>query len=212
MSGFVLVNNILVSSGVRIVVKRCRTAYSAETLVVMRTEKIKSIIKRSEKMDEVVTCMCGCQSWVIGKSGIRCSKCSHWIYGLEINMDITKLNKEIELQKIQIKHIPGKNAPPLSTKITIATSIEGQVLEVFNDWSHVLAGSAPCTGIHNECVKNMFENLGFSNVVVHSDGKTDGTREGERFSGMYISGIKTADKSDETVVLREVPWDDFQQI
>ena len=26
-------------------------------------------------MDEVVTCRCGNQSWVIGTAGIRCSKC-----------------------------------------------------------------------------------------------------------------------------------------
>jgi hypothetical protein len=119
-------------------------------------------------------------------------------------MDITKLNKEIELQKIQIKHIPGKNAPPLSTRMTISTSIEGQALEVLNDWKHALAGSAPCTGLHNEYVKNMFENLGFSDVVVHPSGSADGTREGTRYEGMYVSNISTADKSDEAVVIRDV--------
>ncbi|KKN83559.1 hypothetical protein LCGC14_0297980 [marine sediment metagenome] len=30
-------------------------------------------------MDEVITCKCGNQAWVIGEMGARCSRCNYWI-------------------------------------------------------------------------------------------------------------------------------------
>jgi len=44
-------------------------------------------------VDEVVTCKCGCQAWVIGTSGTRCSKCGFWLGSL---LDVRWINAMIQ--------------------------------------------------------------------------------------------------------------------
>jgi len=46
-------------------------------------------------MDECVTCHCGNQSWVIGTSGIRCSKCGQSIDGAALNITIDEANERV---------------------------------------------------------------------------------------------------------------------
>lgn len=53
-------------------------------------------------MDEVITCKCGYQQWVIGTSGLRCTNCGYWVDDdivKNIRLDISKINEWIKEQK-----------------------------------------------------------------------------------------------------------------
>lgn len=50
-------------------------------------------------MDEVITCNCGGQMWVIGTSGIRCGKCDYWLpKECNLNQAISYVNSLIYAQ------------------------------------------------------------------------------------------------------------------
>jgi len=51
-------------------------------------------------MDEVITCFCGSRNWIIGTSGIRCSKCDTFLKE-KINIDIPTINKRIDSERIK---------------------------------------------------------------------------------------------------------------
>jgi hypothetical protein len=52
-------------------------------------------------MDEVITCTCGNQSWVIGTSGVRCSKCRLFLATGSVVSNIQEINSRLkELKKI----------------------------------------------------------------------------------------------------------------
>ena len=67
----------------------------------------------------------------------------------------------------------------------------------------------------NEDVKNhlhtMFENLGFSNIAVNTNGKVDGDKDGSRYSGLSLSGMDTNFEGEEekgcVVITQEVTWE-----
>ena len=44
-------------------------------------------------MDEVVTCNCGNQDWVIGMSGVRCSRCCRWLKKGLVVVDVDEVNE-----------------------------------------------------------------------------------------------------------------------
>lgn len=47
-------------------------------------------------MDEVITCKCGNQAWVLGVSGVRCSKCGYWLSSnMKITYDVIYANEKI---------------------------------------------------------------------------------------------------------------------
>ena len=56
-------------------------------------------------MDEVITCNCGNQSWIIGTSGTRCSRCGYkldhnWILQ---NLSIAEINDRIAKEVLNKK-------------------------------------------------------------------------------------------------------------
>jgi hypothetical protein len=46
-------------------------------------------------MDEVITCICGNQSWVIGFTGTRCDKCGEKLGAGEVVVNITQVNERL---------------------------------------------------------------------------------------------------------------------
>jgi hypothetical protein len=53
-------------------------------------------------MDEVITCRCGCQSWVIGNAGIRCPKCNYYLPPgkyVEVLESIYTINRQIQVKE-----------------------------------------------------------------------------------------------------------------
>ena len=71
--------------------------------------------------------------------------------------------------------------------LEFTTNNDREVLEVLKQWDSL---SEPVI-LSDEallCIKNSFEYLGFKDVVVRSDGKADGTKEGQRYFGMFLKG------------------------
>lgn len=48
-------------------------------------------------MDEVITCKCGNQRWIIGEQGVRCSECYYYLMkGWVIFGKVNLVNKKID--------------------------------------------------------------------------------------------------------------------
>ncbi len=47
-------------------------------------------------MDEVITCQCGGQYWVLGTSGTRCSQCCGWLAKEAVRYDVRTVNEQIK--------------------------------------------------------------------------------------------------------------------
>lgn len=47
-------------------------------------------------MDEVITCHCGSQEWIIGTNGTRCAKCGHWLDANDIKVDVCLVNSKLK--------------------------------------------------------------------------------------------------------------------
>ncbi len=50
-------------------------------------------------MDEVITCGCANQTWVIGVNGVRCSQCEHWLPLDAVTADVVELNAGMEARR-----------------------------------------------------------------------------------------------------------------
>jgi hypothetical protein len=50
-------------------------------------------------MDEVITCKCGCQAWVVGTSGTRCNQCGFELWPGSLHTDVRIINVRINLIK-----------------------------------------------------------------------------------------------------------------
>ena len=61
-------------------------------------------------MDEVLTCKCGNQNWVIGTTGIRCGKCGFFLDKEDIEIpDIHFINNKLHPNHIQLPPEPPKD-------------------------------------------------------------------------------------------------------
>jgi len=47
-------------------------------------------------MSEVLTCKCGCQSWIISSTVAMCSECNRRVFLLNISLLNEKIEKESE--------------------------------------------------------------------------------------------------------------------
>jgi hypothetical protein len=56
---------------------------------------MKDIRKVLKKMDTVITCTCGNQSWTIGYSGTRCCKCGKFLEPGSVTADIDAVNNSL---------------------------------------------------------------------------------------------------------------------
>lgn len=54
-------------------------------------------------MDEVITCVCGCQSWVIGNAGTRCSKCGYRLDVDDIVAKVGMINDKLDIKRQEVK-------------------------------------------------------------------------------------------------------------
>lgn len=53
-------------------------------------------IREVLKMDKVITCICGCQSWIIGYSGTRCCQCGKFLESGSVTADIDEINNILD--------------------------------------------------------------------------------------------------------------------
>ena len=60
-------------------------------------------------MDEVITCTCGSQSWVIGTMGTRCAKCGVWLRRKEVQADISAINARLQRQQNPVGYKPRRD-------------------------------------------------------------------------------------------------------
>ena len=56
---------------------------------------IQDIRRVLKKMDKVITCTCGNQSWTIGYSGTRCCKCGNFLESGSVTVDIDAVNNSL---------------------------------------------------------------------------------------------------------------------
>jgi hypothetical protein len=54
----------------------------------------------AQNREEIITCQCGCQSWIIGETGIRCPSCDYDItddFPISVieRIDVREINKRI---------------------------------------------------------------------------------------------------------------------
>ena len=56
---------------------------------------IKDIREVLKKMDKVITCNCGCKSWIIGYSGTQCSKCGMFLESGSVIADVDAVNDSL---------------------------------------------------------------------------------------------------------------------
>lgn len=69
-------------------------------------------------MDEVITCYCGCQSWIIGTSGTRCSARHHWLIGNVVSADVSSINKSLEQIRVGYEKTQGTKQPQPQVGLT----------------------------------------------------------------------------------------------
>ncbi len=54
-------------------------------------------------MDEVITCVCGNQSWVIGTIETRCSKCKNVLLPGEVAAEVIEVNKRFNAERLALE-------------------------------------------------------------------------------------------------------------
>lgn len=80
-------------------------------------------------MDEVITCICKNQAWVIGTSGTRCSKCGYWLNDGAVVANISETNERLERAKVDNALIDS-----YLRKYTMAVSDYGSTEEVLKSF------------------------------------------------------------------------------
>lgn len=74
--------------------RRCEQ-YMIEIGVSHEYTIIKDIRKVLKQMDQVITCTCGSQSWVIGYSGTRCCQCGKFLEAGSVTADVDAVNSSL---------------------------------------------------------------------------------------------------------------------
>lgn len=78
------------------------------------------------------------------------------------------------------------------------------IKDTLRQWQDAVKPAIPIKESAKEYVKNMFKNLGFTNIRVHPDGKVDATKDGYRYKGLYLSGMSTQLDKKDTVMIQKV--------
>jgi hypothetical protein len=77
-----------------------------------------------------------------------------------------------------------------------------QVDEVFKQWIEAVndAIPKPPTKEQKETAQEGFSQLGFTDVVLNDDWTFDGTKDGVRYTKMYVSEVPFAEDSNDIIV------------
>lgn len=78
------------------------------------------------------------------------------------------------------------------------------VLKILKQWQREIKKNQICTEGQKKYLQTMFENLGFSDITINSNGTADCTIEGYRYEGMYLSGTNIKFENKDVCQIRDV--------